>query len=81
VVEKNYNAREASISLPYEMLPRPKPGSVVEAVDRSGRIVCRARVERVMDNEALDRCAVVTIAVPRRFYNTVRGIRVPGRNW
>jgi len=79
VVNKNYNRKEAAISLPYELLPRPLKGDIVAAVDRSGRKVCPARVERVLDSKALDRCAVVTIAVPKRFHNTVRGIRIVGR--
>lgn len=76
VVNRNYNTREASIALPYELLPRPKKGDIVAAVDRSGKPCCKARVEKVLESRALDRCAVVTIAVPKRYYNTARGIRV-----
>ncbi|MEO0108215.1 MAG: 4Fe-4S binding protein [candidate division WOR-3 bacterium] len=77
IVNMNYRATEASVALPYEFLPRPTPGSTVQALDRAGRIVCQARVERVLDSKALDRCAVVTVAVPKRFGNRVRGIRLP----
>jgi Fe-S-cluster-containing hydrogenase component 2 len=79
VVHKNYGPKEAAISLPYELLPRPQKGDVVQAVDRSGRVCCPGRVVKLRDRKPLDRCAVVTIAVPKRYYNTVRGIRIIGR--
>jgi len=78
VVNKNYNAREATIALPYELLPRPKKGDIVTALDRLGKPCCKARVEKVLESKALDRCAVITIAVPKKYYNTARGIRVAG---
>jgi hypothetical protein len=31
---------------------------------------------KVLDTRALNRCAVVTVALPKRFWNTVRSIRV-----
>jgi len=76
VVNRNFNAREATVSLPYELLPRPQKGEIVQALDRAGKPCCKARVERVLDSKALDHCAVITIAVPRRFCNVARGIRL-----
>lgn len=75
VVNKNYNDKEATISLPYEFLPRPEKGDIVKALDRQGKVVCNARIEKVLDAKALDRCAVITVVVPKRFYNTVRFIK------
>ena len=76
VVNRNFNKKEATVALPYELLPRPKPGDTVTAVDRQGKPCCQARIVKVLDTKALDRCAVVTIAVPKRYYNTARGIRM-----
>lgn len=78
-MNKNYSTREAAISLPYELLPRPRKDDTVQALDRSGRVVCPTRVVRVLDSKALDRCAVITIAVPKKFYNRVRNIRVKSK--
>jgi Fe-S-cluster-containing hydrogenase component 2 len=80
VVNKNYNKKEATISLPYEFLPRPQKGDIVKALDRQGKIVCQARVEKVLDAKALDRCAVVTIVVPKEYYNKVRFIKLNKRH-
>lgn len=76
VVHKNYNQIEAAISLPYEFLPRPQEGQVVKALNRKGRKVCQGRVIKVIDAKTLDRCLIVTIAVPKKFYNKVRFFRL-----
>ncbi|MEO0082818.1 MAG: 4Fe-4S dicluster domain-containing protein [candidate division WOR-3 bacterium] len=76
VINKNYNPKEAAISLPYEFLPRPQIGEIVLALDRKGKYICNARVEKVLDTKATDRCAVITIAVPKKYYNKVRFIKL-----
>jgi len=75
VVHKNYNKKEAAISLPYEFVPRPQKGDIVKALDRSGKVVCNARIEKILDAKAVDRCAVVTILIPKKYYNKVRFIK------
>jgi len=76
VVNKNYNKTESAISLPYEFTPRPQKGEIVKALDRQGKIICNGRVEKVLDAKLLDRCSVITIAVPKKFYNKVRFIKL-----
>jgi len=76
VVHKNFSKTEATVTIPYELLPRPETGARVACLDRAGRAVCRGRVVKVLDTKALNRCAVVTVAVPKRYWNTVRNIRV-----
>lgn len=78
VVNYNYSKTEATVTLPYELLPRPAVGDTVDALDRSGRKVAAGKVMKVLDGKALDRCAVVTVAVPKRLWNEVRSIRVAG---
>ncbi len=75
VVNRDFSKTEATIAIPYELLPRPEAGSSVEGLDRAGRAVCRGRVIKVLDTKAMDRCAAVTVAVPKRYWNTVRSIR------
>ena len=76
VVNKNYNQKQAAISLPYEFTPRPKISDIVSGLDRNGKIVCQAHVIKVLDAKGFDRCVVVTITVPKRFYNRVRFIKL-----
>ncbi|MBM3315129.1 4Fe-4S ferredoxin [candidate division WOR-3 bacterium] len=76
VVDATHSREKATVALPYEMLPRPRVGQRVAVLDRAGRPVGTGRVVKVLDARALDRCAVVTVAVPKRLWNRVRGLRV-----
>jgi len=76
VVDCSFSKTEAMVTLPYELLPRPQKDEKVEVLDRAGRKVGTGRVTRVLDAKPLDRCAVVTVAVPKRMWNVVRSIRV-----
>lgn len=79
VVNWAYAEKEATITLPYELLPRPDVGEQVFGLDRRGKKVCSGRVIKVLDTKVQNRCAVVTVAVPKRFLNDVRGIRLRGK--
>jgi Fe-S-cluster-containing hydrogenase component 2 len=72
----NYNQKQTAISLPYEFLPRPKINDIVNALDRNGKKVCKAHVIKVLDAKGLDRCTVITITVPKKYYNKVRFIKL-----
>lgn len=76
VVDRTFTRTEAAVTMPYELLPRPAVGDRVGLLDRRGVGVGTGRVTRVLEARALDRCAVVTVAVPKRLWNTVRNIRV-----
>ncbi len=76
VVHRDYSKTEAAVTIPYELLPRPVVGERVACLDRAGREVGKGKVVKVLDAKALNRCAVVTVAVPKRYWNTVRSIRV-----
>lgn len=74
VVHHKYSATESSVTFPYEFLPPPEKGQVVNAVNRAGEVVCQARVLKVTLRRAFDRTAVITIAIPQAYAQQVRGI-------
>jgi uncharacterized protein YhfF len=78
VVNRDYSKTHSTVTIPYELLPRPTVGSRVGLLDRSGAPVGTGEVLKVLDSRAQNRCAVVTVRVPRRHWNNVRGIRVRG---
>ena len=77
VVDYTFSEDEALISFPYEFLPLPKIGSILDATDRSGNIVTKGRIVKVLENENFDKTKVISIAVPKRLFNEVRGIFFP----
>jgi ferredoxin len=75
VIDYNYSDEEALISFAYELYPLPKVGDTVYATNREGKKVVKARVERVLTNDKFDKTGIVSIAVPKRYYNEVRGMK------
>lgn len=76
VVNENYSSKQATITLPYEFVPLPRPGEIVDGLDRAGKKICRAKVAKVLISKGFDHCAVITIIVPKRYWNKVRNIRL-----
>jgi Fe-S-cluster-containing hydrogenase component 2 len=76
LVNRAYSPEEAAVSMPYEYLPLPEVGSTVDALTRRGEPVCGGRVIRVTNPKKNDSTVVVTIAVPKRYSDQVRSLRV-----
>lgn len=75
VIDKTYSDKEGIVSFPYEYFPLPEKGSIVEAVDRKGKIVCKGEIIRVLNPKKYDRTPVVSIKVPKEQIHEVRGIK------
>lgn len=74
LVERNRADGRATVTLPFELLPLPRAGDAVRAMDRQGRFLCEATVLKVHDAKKYDRTRVVTISVERRFSDEARAI-------
>ncbi len=72
VVDLSGSSNGAVISMPYELLPLPKKGEKIFALDREGKTVGTARVVKVRRTK--DKTSVVTIAVQKDLAMTVRNI-------
>jgi Fe-S-cluster-containing hydrogenase component 2 len=64
---------KALISLPYEFLPLPKKGDMVDALDRWGKKVDTGTVTRVVKQ---GKTAVVTISVKQELAMDIRNIHL-----
>ncbi len=79
-VDTAYSEGKATVSFPYEFLPLPGKGDVVEGVNRAGEVVCDAQVLRVQQPRSFDHTAVITVVVPRELAMEVRSMkRLPRR--
>ena len=76
VVDMTFADEEATVQLPYEFLPLPEKGEIVDGLDREGKKVCTARVVRVLNPRRFDRTPVITIALPKACAMTVRNIAI-----
>jgi len=75
ILDGNYSESEATVTMPYELLPLPREGEAVDALDRQGRSVCDGRVIRVQTLGAAELCYSLTVAIPKPFVHDVRHIR------
>jgi ferredoxin len=75
VLDRSYSDQEATVDFPFEYLPLPAVGDVVEAVNREGETVCEAKVLRVMTPPANEGTTVIRIAIPKKFIDEVRSIK------
>ena len=79
VVDLTFSDTEALVSIPFEFLPLPSPGTMVDGLDRAGRPACQARVVRVSGGKGADRTPVISVAVPKDMGFVVRNLAAPRR--
>jgi Fe-S-cluster-containing hydrogenase component 2 len=68
---------EALVMMPYEYLPLPAVGDIVDGVDRTGRFVVKARVVKVDTGAGREGTAITTLAVAKEHMHEVRSFRIP----
>lgn len=74
IINEAFSETETEILIPFEYLPHPTKGDIVDAVDRSGKTVTKARVQEI--RQFPDRTTLLGIVVEDAFAQTVRGIRL-----
>ncbi|MFQ5822063.1 MAG: 4Fe-4S binding protein [Candidatus Heimdallarchaeota archaeon] len=77
LVDPNFSENEAIITFPYEYLPLPKVGSIVNVVNRLGMVVGKGRVLEVRDAKKFDATRLISVAVSKQLAQEVRGIVRP----
>lgn len=75
VVDATYSDGKAAVSFPYEYLPLPKEGDELEAINRKGETVCKGKIIKVRSPKSYDHTPVITIIVPKKYVDEVRGIK------
>ncbi len=75
LVDKSLSETEGTVDFPYEYLPLPAAGQVVEAVGRDGKVLCEGTVVSVTKNKAYAGTAVVRLKVPVGYVDEVRSMK------
>ena len=78
LVNDDFSETEASVTLPYEFLPYPEPGTRGMALGRDGKAVCEAEVVSCRLSPAMDHTALLTIKVPKEMSMTARFFKAVG---
>ena len=75
IINKGYSETESTIDFPFEYIPLPNKGDVVDAVSRGGEPVCKGRILSVKKVPAFKGTAVVSMAIPKEFADEVRSMK------
>lgn len=75
IIDTTYSDTEAVVEFPFEYLPLPEVGDQVDAVSRAGEVVCKGTVTTVKKLKSYAGTAVVGIAIPKEYANTVRSMK------
>ncbi len=64
IVVAQIKGNEAQFKIPYEFLPYPKKSEIWHGVNRSGNVICDAKIDQVLINNKQDHTVLVTVSVP-----------------
>jgi len=76
LLDMTFSDTEALATIPYEYLPMPQVGDEVDAVNRHGETLCKAKVIRIRNPKIFAGTALVSIAVPKQFAIEVKGLHI-----
>lgn len=76
VVDGSFSDSEALFKIPYEFLPLPKEGDVVEGLDRAGEHLTFVKVIKVVNSKSFDKTPVIHVSVNKEFLYEFRNIRL-----
>lgn len=51
--------------IPYEFLPLPNEGSIVEGVNRKGEVICNVLIEKVIQSKRQDKTTILQVLVDK----------------
>jgi len=77
VINVNYEEEKALVSIPYEMLPVPKRGERVDALDRSGKKIGMGEIVKVTKGKGAT--FVVSVAIGKDLAMEARSIQIQGK--
>ncbi len=75
MIDKSYSEKEATIDFPFEYIPLPSEGTEVDAVNRSGKVVCKGKIIGVKKIKAYGGTTVVRMSVEKTYIDDVRSMK------
>lgn len=78
LVDITYSETMGTVRVPYEYVPLPKAGEMVDGLNRAGEVICEAEVKRVANSKINDRTPIITLIVPKNLVMEVRSLRLKG---
>lgn len=80
VIDGSYSEDEVIFRIPYEFLPLPNKGDIVEGLNRRGEYITDAKVLRIQNPKSFDKTAIIDVIVNRDYLYEFRNIRMGGKS-
>jgi len=74
VVNAQYDTDNSLIKIPYEFVPLPEKGQIVNGLDREGNYVCDVIIIDILNSKVLDKTPIISFSVPKEYLKIVRNI-------
>jgi len=74
VLNMAYSAEKALVQIPYEYLPVPQEGDIVNVGNRDGKVIGQGKIVKVVNIKKNNRTIVVSIEVDKKIGEEVRSI-------
>ncbi len=76
VVDGSYSDKEVVFKIPYEFLPLPKAGDIVQGLNRAGEYITDVRILKVTNPKSFDKTPIINCVVNKDFLYDFRNIRL-----
>jgi len=78
VIDGSFSETEVLFKIPYEFLPLPHEGDIVQGLNRSGQYITDVKVIKVLNPKSFDKTPVIHVAVNKKFLYEFRNISLGG---
>jgi len=68
VLDYTFETDRASILFPYEYLPLPENGQIVQMTDRLGEVICDGEILKVTNSKRNNKTAIIKAAFNKKYY-------------
>jgi Fe-S-cluster-containing hydrogenase component 2 len=75
VVDMNYDSQKALVKIPYEFLPEPIEGEIVEGLNREGHSIADCEIIKVQKFKNNEKTPLIWMTVDKQLAMQVRNLR------
>ncbi len=79
MIDKSKSQTHAKVDFPFEYLPLPSVGDIVDAVGRDGNYVCQGEIISIKKLKAYDATTVISMSVPMEYADEVVSMKRLGK--
>lgn len=76
MLDATYSDTTALVAIPYEYVPMPEVGQIVDVRNRDGEVIGEGKINKILNSKVTDKTNVVYIEVEKKLGKEVRAIGI-----